>query len=98
MLCSRCEEKQLLCILAKGSMKCVKCVRSAVHCDGTFSAKDFDKLQFEIVKLERARRVALDRVQREAAEAVSLNRRLEFLEAARMKMLKRKFVLLAELN
>jgi hypothetical protein len=98
MPCSRCEEKQLLCILAKGSSKCVECVRSAVPCDGTFSAKDYDKLQSEIVKLERARRAALDRVQREAAEATSLNRRLESLEVARTKMLERESASLTELD
>jgi hypothetical protein len=37
-------------------------------------------------------------VQREAAEAASLNRRLESLEVARMKMLERKSVSLAELD
>jgi hypothetical protein len=72
--CSRCEEKQLLCILAKGSVKCVECVRSAVHCDGTFSAKDYDKLQSEMLKLEQARRAVLKRAQRDTAEAVSLDR------------------------
>jgi hypothetical protein len=109
MPCSRCEEKQLLCILAKGSAKCVECVRSAVHCDGTFSAKDYDKLQSEIVKLERARRAVLERtrrdaaevsarMQRDAAEASSLDRRLESLEVARTKMLERESASLAELD
>jgi hypothetical protein len=44
MPCSHYEEKQLLCILTKGLVKCVECVRSAVHCDETFSAKDYDRL------------------------------------------------------
>jgi hypothetical protein len=109
MPCSRCEERQLLCILAKGSAKCVECVRSAVHCNGTFSAKDYDKLQSEIVKLERARRAVLDRtrrdavetasrMQRDAAEAASLDRRLDSLEVARTKMLERESASLTKLK
>jgi hypothetical protein len=82
MPCSRCEEKRLLCILAKGSTKCVKCVRSVMHYDGTFSARDYDKLQSEIMKLKRARCTALNRVQRKAVKMMSLNRRLKFLKAA----------------
>jgi hypothetical protein len=52
---SPCAASRSLCYFSKASMKCSKCVRRSVRCDGNFSANDFDRLYAEQERLERAR-------------------------------------------
>jgi hypothetical protein len=54
MLYSPCAASGSLYYFSEASIKCSKCVRRGVRCDGNFSADDFDRLHAEQEKLERA--------------------------------------------
>jgi hypothetical protein len=59
-------------VFSGDSVKCFKCTRKVVACDGNFSEADFDKLLEEKVYLEIARTHAIK-------ELASLHRRIEAL-------------------
>jgi hypothetical protein len=89
MLYSPCAASGSLYYFSEASIKCSKCVRRGVRCDGNFSADDFDRLHAEQEKLERAWQDALERAVKDIAAAVTLRRRIEALRKAKGKMIKR---------
>jgi hypothetical protein len=96
--CSCCEASRSLCVFAEGALKCNECVRKGRVCDGTFSREDFDRIEEEKRKLGAAQRAALERLQKEAAEVLSLERRLEALGKQQVKMIARESALLKEMD
>jgi hypothetical protein len=96
--CSSCARAQALCIFSASSSKCAECTRKGMSCDGSFSEADYDRLSEEEARLETARQVALDRAQKESAEAASLNRRIVALRKAKGAMIAREAQLLQELD
>jgi hypothetical protein len=49
-----------LCVFSDSSIRCAKCVRRGVRCDGNFSIDDFDRLTAEQRKLEAVWEALLD--------------------------------------
>jgi hypothetical protein len=81
--CSACARAQVLYVFSLSSSKCAECTRKRVLCDRSFSKADYNKLSKKKARLKTARQMALDRAQRESAEAVSLNRRIIVLYKAK---------------
>jgi hypothetical protein len=49
-----------LCVFSDSLIRCAKCVRRGVRCDGNFSINDFDRLTAEQRKLEAVWEALLD--------------------------------------
>jgi hypothetical protein len=70
--CTPCARARSLYVFFGDSVKCAKCTRKGVPCDGNFLEADFDKLLKEKARLKAARTRALK-------EATSLNQRIKAL-------------------
>ena len=81
MPCTPYTSRGVRCVFSSLSLKCSKCIRRGVGCDGSAFTEGFDRLESEKKKLEVARQTVLKQATRNTAEAVSLNRRIELLKA-----------------
>jgi hypothetical protein len=103
--CSACARAQVLCYFASHSSKCSECTRKGVHCDGNFSAADYDRLSEEQEKLKAARSAAITEASRLSAkssrllaESASLDRRVAALKRSKGAMMAREARALEELE
>jgi len=63
--CSRCEKKQLKCIVSDDSKRCNECVRTNAWCDaGGPSASEWEKLECEERRLQEEEEEAMAKILR----------------------------------